>query len=140
MHENLKIYRTSSDREFFNCPLKVAITLLQELKFSEPKNQDSSPLRSDSNYDSYQGAETTKLLVPTLALSQIVGTEPITREKATSTVWKYIKQNNLQDSENRRLIQCNDIIKSPHGLTNITMFELAGWITKNLISRKENTN
>ena len=134
MHDCLKNYRTSSDREFFSCPLKVAINFLQELKLSQPDDHNLDTVKSDTNSDSYIEGEINQLFTPTEVLSQIVGIEPITKENAMSRIWEYIKHNRLQNPENRREIQCDNIIKSPHGLDKINIFELAGWLTKNLKS------
>lgn len=135
MHDCLEKYRTSSDREFFSCPLKVAISFLQELKLSQPNNHNLDTVKLHPYSDPCIEGEISHLFIPTEVLSQIVGVEPITRENAMSRIWEYIKNNKLLDPENRRLIQCDNIIKSPHGLEKISIFELAGWLTKNLKSR-----
>jgi hypothetical protein len=114
MHEVLKTYRTSLDREFFNCPLKIAITHLQNLKLTDPNNNFESH-ESNLNSEIHNDTKNNRLFLPSEALSQIVGSDPITREQAITALWEYIRKNKLQDPENRRLIQCNNIIKSPHG-------------------------
>lgn len=134
MHDELKTYRTSFDREFFSCPLKIAIALLQELKLSESKDQSLDFNRADPDYAFQADTVNNQLRIPSEALSKITGAEPITRVKANSDLWEYIKQRKLQDPHDRKLIRCDDIIKSPHGLKKITIMELTGWLIKNLHS------
>lgn len=132
MHEELKDHRTSSDREFFTCPLKDAITLLQNLKNFEPKLVENL----SENDDEIDNHERNKLFTPSEDLSKVVGAAPMTRSDIISAVWRYIKKNNLQDPCDRKYIICNGIIKSTSGSSSISMLELAGWVRANILECK----
>ena len=44
-------------------------------------------------------------------LSKVVGNQPMTRSEITKKVWDYVKKNNLQDSQNRRMINADDTMR-----------------------------
>merc|ERR1712168_1770206 len=41
-------------------------------------------------------------------LADIVGGEEMPRHEVVKRMWKYIKDNNLQDPKNKQMIQCDD--------------------------------
>ena len=41
-------------------------------------------------------------------LADIVGGEEMPRHEVVKRMWKYIKDNNLQDPENKQMIKCED--------------------------------
>lgn len=60
------------------------------------------------------------------ALAEVVGDKPLPRTEIIKKIWDYIKQNNLQDSQNKRMINADDKLRPVfEGKDQISMFELA---------------
>jgi chromatin remodeling complex protein RSC6 len=65
-------------------------------------------------------------LTPSADLAKVVGKEPIPRTEIIKRIWDYIKSNNLQDSNNRRMINGDEKLKVVFGgKEQVSMFELA---------------
>lgn len=65
-------------------------------------------------------------LTPSPELAAVIGSEPLPRTEMTKKIWDYIKANNLQDTQNKRLINADDKLKKVfNGKQQISMFELA---------------
>lgn len=59
-------------------------------------------------------------------LAKIVGKEPMPRTQIIKKMWDYIKANNLQDAQNRRMINADQSLKVVFGgKDQVSMFELA---------------
>jgi len=59
-------------------------------------------------------------------LAKVVGKDPLPRTEIIKKMWDYIKANNLQDSENRRMINADETLKVVFdGKEQVSMFELA---------------
>lgn len=65
-------------------------------------------------------------LTPSPELAAVIGSDPLPRTEITKKIWDYIKEHNLQDSQNKRLINADDKLKKVfNGKAQISMFELA---------------
>lgn len=73
-----------------------------------------------------------KLMTPSKELAEIVGSKPIYRTVVVSKIWEYIKKNNLQNPKNKRNIICDEKMQKIFMKKEVTMFELAGIVGKNL--------
>ena len=73
-----------------------------------------------------------KALTPSPALAAVVGSAPLPRTEIISTLWVYIKANNLQDAANKRNINADAKLKELFGKPQVSMFELAGLIGKHV--------
>lgn len=73
-----------------------------------------------------------KPLKPNAQLAAVIGTTPVPRTEIVKKLWDYIKANNLQDAANKRNINADDKLRPLFGKDQITMFELAGLIGKNV--------
>ena len=66
-------------------------------------------------------------------LAKIVGKEPLPRTQIIKKMWDYIKENNLQDANNRRMINADDKLKVVFdGKDQVSMFDLAKIISKHV--------
>lgn len=75
----------------------------------------------------------TKPLTPSATLAAVVGTKALARSAAIKKTWEYIKKNGLQDKKNRRNINADAKLKPLFkGKSQVTMFELAKYISQNL--------
>lgn len=64
-------------------------------------------------------------LQPDDTLAAVVGSKPLPRTEIVKKVWDHIKKNNLQDKNNRRMINADAKTKALFGKDQISMFDLA---------------
>ncbi len=66
-------------------------------------------------------------------LAKVVGQEPLPRTQVIKKMWDYIKANDLQDKNNRRMINADETLKVVFdGKDQVSMFELAKVINNHL--------
>ncbi len=73
-----------------------------------------------------------KPMQPDADLAAVVGSEPLPRTQVIKKLWDYIKANGLQDKINKRNINADDKLLKLFIKPQITMFELAGIISRHL--------
>ena len=74
-----------------------------------------------------------KPIQPDDALSAVVGGEPMPRTEITKRIWSYIKENNLQDPANKRMINADEkLLKVFNGKKQVSMFEMTKLISDHL--------
>ena len=71
-------------------------------------------------------------LNPSSALAEVIGNKAIPRTEIVKKIWDYIKKNNLQDKKNRRMINADGKLKPLFGKDQISMFDLAKIVSKNV--------
>ncbi|HEU4551765.1 MAG TPA: SWIB/MDM2 domain-containing protein [Chitinophaga sp.] len=72
-------------------------------------------------------------LTPSPALAAVVGSKPLPRTEIIKKIWDYIKAHNLQDQQNKRMINADDKLKPIfEGKQQISMFELAKVVGKHV--------
>src|SRR5690554_2269850 len=70
---------------------------------------------------------------PDAQLGEIIGTSPLTRAEMTKKVWDYIKKNDLQDSENRRMINADDTMRPIFNVQGqVSMFEMTKLVNQHV--------
>ncbi|HEV7858186.1 MAG TPA: SWIB/MDM2 domain-containing protein [Pyrinomonadaceae bacterium] len=70
---------------------------------------------------------------PDDTLAAIVGSEPLPRTEITKRVWDYIKANNLQDQNDKRLIRADDKLRKVfNGKDEATMFEMTKLVNEHV--------
>ena len=74
-----------------------------------------------------------KPVQPSPELAAIVGNEPLPRTEVTKKVWDYIRQHNLQNPQNKRMIRADDKLKKVFGgKDEVSMFEMTKLINQHL--------
>jgi chromatin remodeling complex protein RSC6 len=73
-----------------------------------------------------------KPMQPDADLAAIVGSDPLPRTEVIKKMWVYIKANDLQDKVNKRNVNADDKLLKVFGKPQVTMFEMAGIISKHL--------
>lgn len=74
-----------------------------------------------------------KEMTPSATLAAVVGAKPLPRTEVTKKVWDYIKEQNLQDPANRRMINGDDKLKAVFGgKAQVSMFEMTKLISDHL--------
>ena len=72
-------------------------------------------------------------LQPDATLGAIVGNKPLPRTQVTKKIWAYIKKNNRQDTQNRRMINADDKLKALFdGKKQVSMFEMTKLVNKHM--------
>ena len=66
-------------------------------------------------------------------LAKVVGNNPLPRTEITKKIWDYIKANDLQDKDNRRMINADETLKVVFdGKDQVSMFDLAKLVNKHV--------
>jgi chromatin remodeling complex protein RSC6 len=65
-------------------------------------------------------------------LAEVIGNKPLPRTEIVKKIWDYIRKNNLQDKKNRRMINADSKLKPLFGKDQISMFDLAKIVSKNV--------
>ena len=64
-------------------------------------------------------------VAPTVILAAVIGDKPMPRTEVTKKIWDYIKRNDLQDKNNRRMINADEKLKPVFGgKDQVSMFEM----------------
>jgi chromatin remodeling complex protein RSC6 len=72
-------------------------------------------------------------LQPNAILGAVVGNKPLPRTQVTKKIWAYIKKNNLQDTQNKRMINADDKLKAIFdGKKQVSMFEMTKLVNKHM--------
>jgi len=74
-----------------------------------------------------------KPMMPSSALSEVIGAKPMPRTEVTKKLWVYIKKNGLQDATKRTMINADDKLKVIFGgRKQVSMFEMTKLVSKHL--------
>lgn len=74
-----------------------------------------------------------KPVTPSALLAAVIGAAPAPRTEVTKKVWEYIKKLNLQNPENRRMIDADEKLKAVFGgKKQVSMFEMTKLISGHL--------
>ena len=72
-------------------------------------------------------------LQPNAMLGAVVGNKPLPRTQVTKKIWAYIKKNNLQDTQNKRMINADVKLKAIFdGKKQVSMFEMTKLVNKHM--------
>ncbi|OGV36435.1 MAG: hypothetical protein A2X48_03520 [Lentisphaerae bacterium GWF2_49_21] len=69
---------------------------------------------------------------PSETLAAIVGPNPLPRTEVTRKLWAYIKKNDLQDKNNKRMINADDKLKPIFKKDQVSMFDMTKLVSKHL--------
>jgi upstream activation factor subunit UAF30 len=74
-----------------------------------------------------------KPVTPSATLAAVVGADPVPRTEITKKVWTYIKEHNLQDPANKRMINADAKLEAVFdGKKQVSMFEMTKLISNHL--------
>lgn len=74
-----------------------------------------------------------KPVTPTAILAAVIGDKPMPRTEVTKKIWDYIKRNDLQDKNNRRMINADEKLKPVFGgKDQVSMFEMTKLVSVQL--------
>lgn len=105
---------------------KPAATKVATAKKATPEKAAAVPVRKPN-------AAFMKPMTPSAALATVVGATPLPRTEVTKKVWEYIKKLNLQDPQNKRMINADANLKTIFdGKEQVSMFEMTKLISNHL--------
>lgn len=105
---------------------KPAATKVATPKKAAPEKAAAVPARKPN-------AAFMKPMTPSAALATVVGATPLPRTEVTKKVWEYIKKLNLQDPQNKRMINADANLKTIFdGKEQVSMFEMTKLISNHL--------
>jgi len=91
------------------------------------------PSKGGSSKKSGAGQGLMREVQPSAELGAVIGNNPMPRTEITKKIWDYIKANNLQDSENRRMINADAKLKPIFGgKKQVSMFEMTKLVNGHL--------
>jgi upstream activation factor subunit UAF30 len=72
-------------------------------------------------------------LQPDALLGAVIGTKAMPRTQVTKRIWDYIKKNDLQDNQNKRMINADEKLKEVFGgKKQVSMFEMTKLVNNHL--------
>ncbi|XP_066386097.1 upstream activation factor subunit spp27-like [Miscanthus floridulus] len=100
----------------------------------EDEDGDSSGARKKQrgNGGKKRGGGFTKLCSLSPALQEFVGASELARTEVVKKLWAYIRENNLQDQNNRRKILPDERLKKIFNVNSIDMFQMNKALTKHI--------
>lgn len=70
---------------------------------------------------------------PDPTLAAVVGSGEMTRAEITKAIWAYVKDNNLQDKQDKRKINADEKLRSVFGgRDQVTMFEMTRLVNQHV--------
>lgn len=73
-----------------------------------------------------------KAMTPSATLAAVIGDKPMPRTEVTKKIWEYIKKHNLQDANNKRMINADDKLKAIFQKPQVSMFEMTKLVNSHL--------
>jgi chromatin remodeling complex protein RSC6 len=92
--------------------------------------KSAKPVRKGEGGTSTDGLHRALKVSPELA--DVIGGEDIARADAVSKIWAYIRENNLQNPEDKREILADDKLRKVFDKDKVTMFEMNKHLSRHL--------
>jgi upstream activation factor subunit UAF30 len=74
-----------------------------------------------------------KPMQPSGDLAAVIGSKPMPRSEVAKQIWVYIKKNNLQDKDNKRMINADENLKKVFGgKKQVSMFDMTKLVSGHL--------
>lgn len=107
------------------------------VKAAAPKADKSASKKGDTKAAAKKPARTANAafmapLTPSDTLANVIGNKPMPRTEVVKKIWEYIKKHDLQDKNNKRMINADDKLRPIFGKDQISMFELAKVVNPHL--------
>ncbi|XP_020866725.1 protein TRI1 isoform X2 [Arabidopsis lyrata subsp. lyrata] len=95
------------------------------------KRKKRKPAKSEEK-PKKKGGGFTKVCSLSPELQAFTGTAQLARTEVVRMLWKYIKENNLQDPSDKRTIICDESLRSLFPVESINMFQMNKQLTKHI--------
>ena len=73
-----------------------------------------------------------RLLTPSADLAAVIGPEPLPRTDLVTKVWAYIREHNLQEPADKRIIVADHRLRAVFGRDRVNMMEMMGLLSPHL--------
>nr|ACG30187.1 SWIB/MDM2 domain containing protein [Zea mays] len=104
----------------------------EEEEECEDENSSGARKKQRGNDGKKRGGGFTKLCSLSPALQEFVGASELARTEVVKKLWAYIRENNLQDQNNRRKILPDERLKKIFNVNSIDMFQMNKALTKHI--------
>ncbi|KAL2348420.1 hypothetical protein Fmac_002420 [Flemingia macrophylla] len=107
----------------------------EEDKPNQVKNGNKNKARSDKLGDEVvkkRGGGFCKLCSLSPQLQEFTGAPEMARTEVVKRLWAYIRENNLQDANNRRNIICDERLRAIFNVNSINMFQMNKALSKHI--------
>jgi len=100
--------------------------------------QEATAAQADGQHDGAHAKRRTnhgllKPVQPSTELAAIVGNTPLPRTEITKRLWAYIKEHDLQDAKNKRLINADAKLRPViDGQEQVSMFDLPKLVSRHV--------
>ncbi|XP_077220618.1 protein TRI1-like [Tasmannia lanceolata] len=108
-------------------PLRVAPAKLRPLRLSCTASKPASTGKREP-----RGITKPRPISP--AMQELLGVSEIPRTQALKQIWAYIKEHNLQDPENKKIIVCDEKLKKIFaGKDRVGFLEISGLLNPHFV-------
>lgn len=105
----------------------------KKTKKAAPKAKAKKPVAKKAKTKRKPNAAFMKPLTPDAVLAEVVGDKPQPRTEITKRLWAYIKKNGLQNNQNRRMIDADELLKPVfNGKKQVSMFEMTKLVAQHV--------
>lgn len=102
-------------------------------KKSTPAKKSGTAAKKSSSGGGAQRGGIAQQVTPNSTLGAVIGSGAVTRAELTKKIWDYVKKNNLQDSENKRMINADAKLKPVFGgKSQVSMFEMTKLVNQHV--------
>ena len=118
--------------QFTEADLKKFLAFTKDSRPGRPRTRRPSTVgpSNPSDWDSHPPGGLTQ---PDTELGAIVGNEPLPRIEVPKRIWAYIKENNLQDTKDKRTINTDNKLKAIFdGREKVSMLEMPELFNRHL--------
>ena len=77
----------------------------------------------------------TRSVKPDAVLAAVIGPESLTRNEVVAKLWDYIRKHNLQDSENKKIVNADDKLRALFGKDQISKDQISMYQIQGMINR-----
>ncbi|KAL1192273.1 hypothetical protein V5N11_011200 [Cardamine amara subsp. amara] len=102
------------------------------------KRKRKKPAKSVEKPKRKGGGGFTKVCSLSPELQAFTGVTELARTEVVKRLWKYIKENNLQDPNDKRTIICDESLRSLFPVESINMFQMNKLLTKHIWPLEDN--
>ncbi|KAM5549142.1 upstream activation factor subunit spp27 [Rosa sericea] len=108
----------------------------EEVKKEKGSNRKRTKKRRSAKVDKEvkkRGGGFTKLSSLSPELQNITGASELARTEVVKKLWNYIRENNLQDPNNRKIIICDELFRTLFDVDSIDMFQMNKALSKHIL-------
>ncbi|XP_024015787.1 DNA ligase 1 isoform X2 [Eutrema salsugineum] len=110
----------------------------EEVRRTLRKRKRKKPVKSVDKPKRKGGGGFAKVCSLSPELQAFTGVTELARTEVTKMLWSYIKENNLQDPNDKRTIICDESLRSLFTFESVNMFQMSKLLTKHIWPLQDN--